>query len=119
LAGGALGVAMIDRNGFFAAVLRRCLPDAIVPDSEIVEFAEAYWPLMEKRYGSRAALMQALHAADRLLIPGETHSIEPLERDIITNFLIGSNFFDLKDPKTEPIDFTGLSIACANPFRRV
>jgi len=110
---------MLDRNGFFAAVLRRYLPNAVVPDSELVEFIQSYWPLMEKRYGSRAALMRTLNAVDRLLIPGELESTELLERDILTNFLIGSNFFNLKDPKTESIDFTGLSIACANPFRRV
>jgi hypothetical protein len=118
-AGGTLGVAMLDRNGFLAAVLRRYLPDAVVPESELVEFAQSYWPLMEKQYSSRVALMRALNAADRLLIPGELDSTELLERDILTNFLIGSNFFNLKDPKTEPIDFTGLSIACSNPFRRV
>jgi len=119
LAAGGVSIAMLDRTDFFASVLRRYLPDAIVPDVEIAEFADVYWPIMAKRYGSRAALMPSLETVDRLFIPGEMDEVEQMERDILTNFLIGSNFFGLKDPKTEPIDFTGLVVACSNPFQRV
>lgn len=119
LTAGVLETAVLDRTGFFAAILRRWLPDAIVPDAEIAEFAAAYWPLMEKRYGSRVALRRLLHTADRLLVSGEMPSTEALERDIVTQFLIGSDFFALKDPKSEPIDFVEISAACTNPFRRV
>ncbi|HTO85458.1 MAG TPA: hypothetical protein VMQ73_24770 [Methylomirabilota bacterium] len=118
LIGAAVGGAAYDRAGFFAAILRRLLTDAIVTDEEVEQFTEVYWPLMRSRYGSRAALMRVLHAADRMLIPGELKSSEQLERDVLTAFLIGSNFFQLKDPRNEPVDFVGISAACANPFRR-
>jgi hypothetical protein len=119
LTAGVVETAVLNRTGFFSAILRRCLPDAILLDAEVEEFAAAYWPLMERRFGKRIALTRLLHAADRLLVPGELHSTEALERDILTNFLIGSNFFALTDPKAEPIDFIDMPVACTNPFRRV
>lgn len=39
-----------------------------------------------------------------------------LERHVLTEYLIGSNFFRVSDPKRETIAYYGPAIACINPF---
>lgn len=42
--------------------------------------------------------------------------LEVLERKVLTEYLIGSNFFRVPDPKREKIVYGGMSTACPNPF---
>lgn len=42
--------------------------------------------------------------------------LEGLERHVLTEFLIGSNFFRVPDPKRETIVYSGRAVACINPF---
>jgi hypothetical protein len=42
--------------------------------------------------------------------------LEGVERQVLTEYLIGSNFFRVPDPKRETIVFRGAVIACRNPF---
>lgn len=39
-----------------------------------------------------------------------------VERHVLTEYLIGSNFFRVPDPKQETIVYNGAVIACINPF---
>lgn len=43
--------------------------------------------------------------------------LEGLERFVLTEYLIGSNFFRIPDPKREIIVYGGRAVACINPFR--
>ncbi|WP_129781416.1 hypothetical protein [Peristeroidobacter soli] len=42
--------------------------------------------------------------------------LEGLERFVLTEYLIGSNFFRIPDPKHETIVYSGMIVACRNPF---
>lgn len=42
--------------------------------------------------------------------------LEELERKVLTEYLIGSNFFRVPDPKREKIVYSGTIVACRNPF---
>jgi len=42
--------------------------------------------------------------------------LEGLERNVLTEYLIGSNFFRVPDPKREKIVYSGTVMACRNPF---
>jgi hypothetical protein len=42
--------------------------------------------------------------------------LEGLERHVLTEYLIGSNFFRIPDPKRETIVYSGMIVACRNPF---
>lgn len=42
--------------------------------------------------------------------------LESLERHVLTEFLIGSNFFRVTDPRRETITYNGPTVACINPF---
>lgn len=43
--------------------------------------------------------------------------LEGLERHVLTEYLIGSNFFRVPDPRRETIVYSGIALACKNPFR--
>lgn len=61
-------------------------------------------------------------AADRTVpwvaarVPKVREGLEKLERRVLTEFLIGSNFFRSPDPRAETIVYFGPAIACGNPF---
>jgi hypothetical protein len=42
--------------------------------------------------------------------------LEGLERHVLTEYLIGSNFFRVPDPRQETIVYSGRAVACINPF---
>lgn len=44
------------------------------------------------------------------------NGLEGLERYVLTEYLIGSNFFRVPDPKRETIVYGGRVLACSNPF---
>lgn len=44
------------------------------------------------------------------------NGLEGLERYVLTEYLIGSNFFRVPDPKRERIVYSGMIVACRNPF---
>ncbi len=49
-------------------------------------------------------------------IPKVRDGLDKLERRVLTEYLIGSNFFRVPDPKRETIVYYGRAIACINPF---
>ena len=49
-------------------------------------------------------------------VPKVRDGLEKLERRVLTEFLIGSNFFRVPNPRTETIVYYGPAIACGNPF---
>jgi len=66
---------------------------------KLAVFADRYAPWLPARIAS---------ARDRL---------ERLERRLLTDFLLGSNFFRVADPKQATITWRGPATVCANPFR--
>jgi hypothetical protein len=49
-------------------------------------------------------------------IPPARERIESLERLVLTEFLVRSNFFRVGDPKSQTIVYSGKIPACGNPF---
>ena len=67
-------------------------------------------------------LVRATIFADRFVpwLPAKVskarEGLEGVERHVLTEYLIGSNFFRVPDPKRETIVYHGAVIACINPF---
>jgi hypothetical protein len=67
-------------------------------------------------------LVRATIFADRFVpwLPAHVskakEGLEGVERHVLTEYLIGSNFFRVPDPKRETIVYSGAVIACINPF---
>ncbi|MGE0118035.1 MAG: hypothetical protein AB7S71_02190 [Dongiaceae bacterium] len=115
--GGTVGVAFL-KHDFFASMLRRHLPGLALADGEIRKFVDAYWPRFIDRHGRRRARLLILTVRLDQVIPEEADVTEQIERDVITQFLIGSNFFQRADPGSETIAFSELPTICPNPFYR-
>lgn len=70
----------------------------------------------------RPALVRATVFADRFVpwLPAHVakarDGLVGLERHVLTEYLIGSNFFRVSDPKRETIAYHGPALACINPF---
>ncbi len=68
------------------------------------------------------ALVRATIFADRFVpwLPAHVskarEGLEGVERHVLTEYLIGSNFFRVPDPKQQTIVYNGAVIACINPF---
>jgi hypothetical protein len=68
------------------------------------------------------ALVRATILADRFVpwlpahISKAREGLAGVERHVLTEYLIGSNFFRVPDPKRETIVYHGAVIACINPF---
>jgi hypothetical protein len=67
-------------------------------------------------------LVRATIFADRFVpwLPAHVskarQGLEGVVRHVLTEYLIGSNFFRVSDPKRETIVYSGAVIACINPF---
>lgn len=115
---GAVGVAVGgDGYGFIGAILRRNLPGIALSDTEIGKFVAAYWPEFIAPPSRRDAALRRL-AVLAHAISSEIMISEETEREILTEFLIGSNFFELPDPRSAAIEFRELARVCPNPFYR-
>ena len=70
----------------------------------------------------RPPLVRATIFADRFVpwlparISKAREGLEGVERHVLTEYLIGSNFFRVPDPRGETIVYHGAVIACINPF---
>jgi len=131
LAGGAAGVAVL---GIFGAaswprlknyraewveqVVRGNLP-GVTLDADSLKTFIAYVLNTDRM---QPAPVKATVFADQFIpwLPARVakarDGLEGLERYVLTEYLIGSNFFRVPDPKRETIVFSGAIIACRNPF---
>jgi hypothetical protein len=50
------------------------------------------------------------------IVPVLRQARERIERQVLTRYLIGSNFFRVPDPTRETIFYVGTTIGCGNPF---
>jgi hypothetical protein len=115
---GAVGVAVSGHgHGFIGAILRRNLPGVSLSDAEIGKFVDAYWPEFIRPPSRRDAVLRR-GAVLAQAIGSEIMISEETEREILTEFLIGSNFFQMSDPRSTAIEFLGLARVCPNPFYR-
>lgn len=125
---GALGVvgggylASAGPEDFFKAMLNARLPGVQISRESIRAFAEDslknrnddFLPKLKVlSAGARAMGYHNLAAAMK-----DNEAFEVFDREFLTRFLLGSNFFNVADPTKEEIIFVGVPPACANPFAR-
>ena len=106
------------RLNWIEQVVRDNLPDIkLDPDS-----LQAFVKYMRDHERLQPTLVRATIFADRFVpwlpahISKAREGLEGVERHVLTEYLIGSNFFRVPDPKRETIVYGGAMIACINPF---
>lgn len=114
---GALGAY---RATWIEAVIRDNLPKVELDAPSLRSFiAEISVSERLQRRSVKAAVF-----ADRFVpwlpasISKARDGLEGLARHVLTEYLIGSNFFRVPDPKREKIVYSGRAVACINPFRQ-
>lgn len=70
----------------------------------------------------RSAPVRATLFADQFIpwlparVPKAREGLVGVERHVLTEYLLGSNFFRVSDPRLATIVYQGPALACANPF---
>jgi hypothetical protein len=100
------------------AVVRRHLSGLELDSASLQQFATTLARDVEFR-NSKVELALNLDSLAPALVriaPEVGAKIERLERHVISQYLLGSNFFRVRDPRAERIYFSAAIAACVNPF---
>jgi hypothetical protein len=76
-------------------------------------------PMLRPRGQQFAAFAQSAAPWIANRVPKVRSALEKRERQVLTDYLLGSNFFQLSDPGRELVVYYGPPVACANPFARL
>lgn len=94
--------ALATPQDFFGAMMRAELPGVNIPDSTIKDFVDQALQNRQSDFGPKLKVLaaaarvggyEALRAA-----MGNSFSFLKFRRDLLTDFLLGSDFFDHEDP---------------------
>lgn len=121
-AGGGIYAAAADRSEFFKAMISDALPGVTFDPTAFQEFTVE---MRKNRNPDFDTKLQLLASLNRVTGYGSikqalknSWNYEKFRREMLTSFLIGSNFFQVKDPMAEPIKYLTYPVACTNPFAR-
>jgi hypothetical protein len=121
-AAAAVGVHASGPETLVTKILSRRFPNVRVSQTSIVALTR---DLMQARFqtlGRRTAVEGLARAVGVLgtdaianwKVTGE--AFQHLERQVVTYFLLGSDFFDVKDPKRDIVTYSITPEACTNRF---
>jgi hypothetical protein len=127
-AGGALALGIFGaasrgelgnyRASWIERVVRENLPGIDIDASSL----QAYIKEIMADERMQQKLVKATVFVDRFVpwlpahIASARDGLEGLERFVLTEYLMGSNFFRVPDPKRETIVYSGRVLVCNNPF---
>lgn len=117
----AAGAALLagGYRSWLVASLREALPGYSFEPAGLDRFVEEY----ESRHG-QVMKFRLLGAAERifdvdsLLSDAKERRIEDEEREVVTEFLIGSDFFQHYPLAVKEIAYNGRAVECRSPFAR-
>lgn len=121
---GAAGALPLSRSEYARArwveeVLRRNLPGVRIDEASLSVFVRDVLAGNHFRARKRGLSVVAQQYVPWLTmrVPKIRTGLEKLERQVLTEYLLGSNFFRVSEPRRETITYYGPAVACANPFR--
>ena len=114
--GGVAWLATADVKPAALAFFKRALPGVAIDEKSAMTCIDDFvadWPLAK-----RLVLATAWNTAGVDTMAAVHDRFQSPARHLLTHFLINSNFFQVKDPKAQPIVYTRQppGSACANPF---
>jgi hypothetical protein len=128
--GGGLGIAALAAGGvyvaagepydFFNAMLRSSLPGVKLSEKTVRAFTA---DVMQGRNPDFYVKFEGLLRTYRVIgyhgvtaALGDSWAFERFYRDMLSFFLVSTNFFDLADPTSGEVKYVGFPPACGNPF---
>jgi len=118
VAAGGVWLATRDNpRDWIEATVRNLLPNIDLDAASLASFVahEQEQPEFASRKVALALSLDALAPAMLRIAPEARDKIAELERVVVSDYLIGSNFFRVQDPRREAIYWSGAG-ACGNPF---
>ncbi len=107
---------------FFKAMLRSQLPGVRISDASIRSFTEDAFIGRQSDFAPKlrvlSGMVHTLGFNAVAAIMRNNYPFEKFNRDFLTLFLVGSNFFQLTEPRAEEVVYFGRPGACPNPFAR-
>ncbi len=115
--GGAAFVVTDHYSRWIHGILQRALPGYELEPEGLALFIEEYFAKKSRSIKFRMfAAAQGVLDVKGALPDGMAKDVEEQERQILTSFLIGSDFFENYPGGPKEITYRGMSIACASPF---
>jgi hypothetical protein len=115
--GGAALVAMDRYQGWIRDILQRSLPGYDLEPDGLALFTDEYFA--KKKSATKLRLFAAAQPvvnAKPVLPEDMAEDVEEEERRILSNFLIGSDFFENYPRGRREITYRGSAEACSSPF---
>jgi hypothetical protein len=100
---------------WITALIRAHLQGASIPQAAIDAFVAEVAPAFSVRHRA-VAVFRTVLPGQPIAVASLERGAKQLERDLLSKFIVGSNFFSI-DPEREPVEYAGDWI-CANPFAR-
>jgi hypothetical protein len=103
-------------------ILRRRFPDVQVSSSSVAALTRDIIAARFQTFGRRLALEGGSRAAGIIGLEPlaewklTAEQFSQLERKIVTFFILGSNFLDVKDPKSDLVTYVAMPEVCPNRF---
>lgn len=109
------------RAAWIERVIRSNLPGVKLDEPSLATFVHTMLDAQFLAPPTHKAAIMADRAFPWLTVrvPKLRGGLETLERKVLTEYLLGSDFFRVGDPKREPVTYYGPSLACSNPFARL
>jgi predicted phosphoadenosine phosphosulfate sulfurtransferase len=106
------------RQTWVEEVLRKNLPGIQLDPDSLGKFVRSFaagHEFDDKRMNVAVWMDQALPSVARRISKAERR-LARLERLVVSDYLLGSNFFRVEDPRKEIIIYGGRIAVCGNPF---
>jgi hypothetical protein len=114
-----IGSRLKGREAWIESVLRENLPGIKLDPTSLAKFVNEFAQHREfndDRSNIAVILDQALPIVTSKVAKADRR-VQRMERLVVTEYLMGSNFFRVPDPRQEIIIYSGgLGTACGNPF---
>lgn len=115
--GGAAYLAIDRYGGWIREALGRALPGYSIDPAGLALFLDEYNARQGRAIKSRLfAAAEGLTDAKAVLSDSQVEEIARRERRIVSDFLVGSDFFENYPDGPKTITYRGRPVACGSPF---
>ena len=113
-----IGSRLDGREAWIEATLHKHLPGIMLDPESLATFVQSFASSRHFRdhQPKTAIMMDQASSTLARRISKANRRLERLERWVVSDYLDGSNFFRVADPRQETIFHTGPIPACGNPF---
>lgn len=122
MAAGGVYAATGEPYDFFNAMLRTELPGVKLSEATIRAYAsdalKGRNPDFYVKFEVLLWMQQIIGYTGVVTVLAKSWAFEVFRRDMLTLFLMSTNFFELADPRMRELKYFGPPAACGNPFAR-